>query len=67
MHLLMRCKFCGGAKFIGEEYYAFGEVWVDVTCIKCAHSKDIEKKKLDDFLEKLSKILKRQAQANAAK
>lgn len=51
----LRCYNCGGAKYIGEEYVAFEKVWVDVTCIKCAHSVDIETERLTRFLEKLKR------------
>jgi len=50
-----KCKRCGGLKFIGEEYYAFGIYYVDVTCVKCADSKDIEVSELNRLIDKLSK------------
>lgn len=49
----LKCKNCGGLKYIGDEYYAMGVYWVDVTCIACSHSKDIEVTKLYKFLYKL--------------
>jgi len=51
----MKCKRCGGLKYIGEEYHALDRYWVDVTCLQCAHSKDIETTKLYDLLVKLKK------------
>lgn len=50
----LKCKKCGGPKFIGDEYYAFGTYYVDVTCVVCSHSKDIEVNKLNKLLEELS-------------
>jgi len=47
----LKCKKCKGLKYIGEEYMAYGTMYVDVTCIKCGHSKDIE-------VVKLKKVLK---------
>jgi len=49
------CKRCGGTKYIGEQYYSLGELWVDVTCIQCAHSVDIEVAKLEKFIEQTQK------------
>jgi hypothetical protein len=49
----LRCIKCGGMKYIGEPYHAFGEWHVDVTCLVCAHSRDIEMKRLKSFLESL--------------
>lgn len=54
MNFRFKCKKCGGLKFIGEEYYAFGIYYVDVTCIKCADSKDIEVSELNRLINKLS-------------
>jgi len=45
-----RCVFCGGKKMIGSQYYAMRKNWVDVTCIHCADSKDIEVRKLNTIL-----------------
>lgn len=47
----LKCAKCGGQKFIGESYYAFGTYFVDVTCIVCGDSKDIEVEKLEKFLK----------------
>lgn len=49
------CSKCGGVKTVGEDYYAFGEVWVDITCIKCSDTKDITTVELDSLLSKLKK------------
>lgn len=49
------CKNCGGIKFIGDPYYAYGTYYVDVTCVVCADSKDIELEKLEAFLKVLRK------------
>lgn len=54
----MKCSKCGGLKYIGEEYYSLGELWVDVTCIQCAHSVDIEVSKLNAFIEKVESFMK---------
>lgn len=48
-----RCVFCGGKKMIGSQYYAMRRNWVDVTCIHCADTKDIEVKKLNVILKSL--------------
>lgn len=49
------CKHCGGAKVAGEQYYALGEDWIDITCVKCSHSKDIKVKDLKDLVDKINK------------
>lgn len=54
-NLFLKCKKCGGRKYIGEEYYAMGSMYVDVTCIQCAHSRDITVQKLNIFIKKLEK------------
>lgn len=54
-NLFLKCKKCGGRKYIGEEYYAMGTMYVDVTCIHCAHSRDIAVHKLEIFIKKLEK------------
>lgn len=56
--LHLKCKRCGGRKYIGEEYYAMGAVYIDVTCLHCAHSRDITVQKLELFLSKLEKLMK---------
>lgn len=40
--LSFKCSNCGGRKYVGDEYYAMSKWFVDITCISCAHSKDIE-------------------------
>jgi hypothetical protein len=51
----LKCSHCGGPKFIGEQYYNGGFYYVDVTCVTCAHTKDIKVSDLNLFLDKLSK------------
>lgn len=51
----LKCAKCGGQKFIGESYYAFGTYYVDVTCIVCGDSKDIEVEKLERFLKMVNR------------
>lgn len=38
---------------VGSQYYAMQRNWVDITCINCSDSKDIEVKKLNTLLSKL--------------
>jgi hypothetical protein len=52
----LKCKKCGGLKYIGDEYHALDRMWVDITCIQCSHSVDIEVEKLQKFLSKLKKV-----------
>jgi len=40
--LSFKCSHCKGYKYIGDEYYAMSKWHVDLTCINCGHSKDIE-------------------------
>jgi hypothetical protein len=49
----LKCAVCSGPKFIGEPYYVYGTYYVDVTCVICSDTKDIEVEKLNIFLEKL--------------
>lgn len=49
----LKCKHCGGLKFIGDPYYAHSKYYVDVTCVICSDSKDIEVEKLNNFLNGL--------------
>lgn len=53
------CSKCGGLKLVGDDYFALGETWVDITCIKCSHSKDISVSELDALLEKINKAKRR--------
>jgi hypothetical protein len=48
------CKNCGGTKVVGEQFYVLGENWVDITCVKCSHSKDITVEDLKSFLKKIN-------------
>lgn len=48
-----RCSRCGGLKMVGSQYYAMQRNWIDVTCVNCSDSKDIEVKKLNVLLRKL--------------
>jgi hypothetical protein len=50
----LKCKKCGGLKFIGDPYYAYGTYYIDVTCVICSDTKDIEVDRLNQFLEKLN-------------
>lgn len=38
---------------IGSQYYAMRKNWVDITCIHCADSRDIEVRKLNKILRSL--------------
>jgi transcription elongation factor Elf1 len=49
-----RCTFCGGKKMIGSQYYAMQKNWVDITCINCSDSVDIEVRKLNKILRAFS-------------
>lgn len=49
----LKCAHCGGIKFVGEPYYANGVYYVDVTCIICSETKDIEVERLKKFLQTL--------------
>ena len=51
----LQCSNCRQQKFIGASYYANGTYYVDVTCVTCGDTKDIEVKKLEAFLEKIEK------------
>jgi hypothetical protein len=48
-----KCAKCGGPKFVGNPYYAHGTYYVDVTCIVCSDTKDIDVEKLKIFINKL--------------
>jgi hypothetical protein len=55
MHAIkLKCSNCGGLKFIGDQYYAYGKYYVDVTCVICADSKDIEVPRMQRFLKLLA-------------
>lgn len=49
----LKCSNCKGLKYIGDPYHAFGKWYVDITCLICADSKDVEV----DKLKKLLRIL----------
>ena len=40
----LKCSSCGGAKYIDDPYLIHDTWFVDVVCIKCGRSKDIELK-----------------------
>ena len=42
----LKCSSCGGAKYIDDPYLIHDTWFVDVVCIKCGRSKDIEAEKL---------------------
>lgn len=54
-NIRLKCAHCGGPKFVGEEYYSNGSMYVDITCVKCSDSKDIKVEDFKKFLNKLSK------------
>lgn len=56
MSVKLKCNKCGGQKFIGDEYYALGTYYVDITCVVCADSVDVEVEKLNKFLKKLERF-----------
>lgn len=39
--------------FTGQQYYAFQKNYIDLTCIRCSSSVDIEVKKLNKILRYL--------------
>jgi hypothetical protein len=47
-----KCAKCGGPKFVGNPYYAHGTYYVDVTCIVCSDTKDIDVERLKIFINK---------------
>jgi hypothetical protein len=49
----LKCSKCGGFKYVGTQYYAMKKNWVDVTCVVCSDTKDIEVKKLNLVLKAL--------------
>lgn len=54
----LKCSSCGGAKYIDEPYLIHDTWFVDVVCIKCGRSKDIEVDRLREVLSKLEKASK---------
>jgi hypothetical protein len=58
----LKCSSCGGAKYIDDPYLIHDTWFVDVVCIKCGRSKDIEVDRLRKVLaelEKASKVVNR--------
>lgn len=51
-------------KFVGEEYHAFSEMWVDITCLKCADSTDIRVSELNSLVAKINKMLHKKKSRN---
>lgn len=51
----LKCAKCGGQKFIGEQYRAFGTYYVDLTCVVCSDTKDVPVDKLNALLAELEK------------
>lgn len=47
------CQHCSGRMFVGSQYYAFQKNYVDLTCIICSRSVDVEVKKLNKTLNRL--------------
>jgi len=60
------CKRCGGKMFLGSQYYAFQKNYIDITCINCSTSVDVEVKKINKILSYLgfNKIEERYELAN---
>jgi hypothetical protein len=44
------CRNCAGRMFYGAQYYAFQKNYVDLTCVKCSTSVDVEVRKLNKIL-----------------
>jgi hypothetical protein len=47
------CRNCTGRMFTGQQYYAFQKNYIDLTCIRCSSSVDVEVKKLNKILRYL--------------
>lgn len=47
------CRSCHGRMFTGHQYYAFQKNYIDLTCVKCASSVDVEVRKLNKILSYL--------------
>jgi hypothetical protein len=61
----LKCARCKGMKYIGQPYHAFSVWYVDVTCLICAHSKDIEVSELKTLLKKLEQyVVKKDVRKN---
>lgn len=48
------CRNCTSRMFTGQQYYAFQKNYIDLTCIRCSVSIDVEVKKLNKILRYLS-------------
>jgi hypothetical protein len=48
------CQHCAGRMFTGQQYYAFQKNYIDLTCLRCATSIDVEVKKLNKVLRYLN-------------
>lgn len=47
------CQNCTGRMFTGQQYYAFQKNYIDLTCIRCSSSVDVEVRKLNKILRYL--------------
>jgi DNA-directed RNA polymerase subunit RPC12/RpoP len=47
------CRNCTGRMFTGQQYYAFQKNYIDLTCIRCSASVDVEINKLNRILSYL--------------
>jgi hypothetical protein len=47
------CRVCTGKMLTGQQYYAFQKNYIDLTCIKCSNSVDVEVRKLNKILDAL--------------
>jgi len=52
----LKCSSCGGAKYIDDPYLIHDTWFVDVVCIKCGRSKDIEVNRLRKVLSELERV-----------
>lgn len=44
------CRNCTGRMLTGSQYYAFQKNYIDLTCVKCSNSVDVEVRKLNKIL-----------------
>jgi DNA-directed RNA polymerase subunit N (RpoN/RPB10) len=54
----LKCSSCGGAKYIDDPFLIHDTWFVDVVCLSCGHSKDIEVERLREVLSSLEKASK---------
>jgi hypothetical protein len=47
------CRSCSGRMFTGQQYYAFQKNYIDITCVKCSTSIDVDLSKLNKILSYL--------------